>query len=119
MARRGLPLFEYGLVDAATVRAQRMGPACKDAPCPVPLALLEEYERFVAEFRKETVRCTLDNELDLGMWVCVAWLLLVIVMVYVVLPTHPQTQRTCRVARCLRPAASWAPCVNLDTHFHE
>lgn len=65
VSRRGLPLFEYGLVDAATVRAQRMGQH-GDAPCPVSLTLLEDYERFVAEFRKETVRCTLDNELDLG-----------------------------------------------------
>lgn len=59
-----MPLFEYGLVDAVTVRSQRTQPA---PGCPVPLSMLEEYEGFSNDYRKQVVSCTLDNELDLGM----------------------------------------------------
>lgn len=58
-----MPLFEYGLVDAATVRSQRTQPV---PGCPVPLAMLEEYDSYVNEYRKQVASCTLDNELDLG-----------------------------------------------------
>lgn len=98
--RRGMPLFEYGLVDAATVRSQRMQPV---PGCPVPLSLLEEYEGFINEYRKQVSSCTLDNELDLGTWCSDNdW------------PCHPP-QRTCRRARCWRRAAFWGRCGSLAT----
>lgn len=62
--RRGMPLFEYGLVDAVSVRSQRTQP---HPGCPVPLSMLENYERFTNGYRKQVASCTLDNELDLGM----------------------------------------------------
>ncbi|KAL4448032.1 hypothetical protein ABPG75_005251 [Micractinium tetrahymenae] len=51
--RRGLGLTEYGLVDAAAVKAQRLGGDESAAPCPVGLAQLDEYEAFLRAFRGE------------------------------------------------------------------
>ncbi|PSC76676.1 High mobility group [Micractinium conductrix] len=48
--RKGLGISEYGLVEAAAVKAQRLGGA---SDCPVPLAMLEEYEAFQRAFKRE------------------------------------------------------------------
>ncbi|EFN57358.1 hypothetical protein CHLNCDRAFT_142731 [Chlorella variabilis] len=51
--RQGLGFTEYGLVDAAAAKAQRLGAAPGAPACPVPLAMVEEYEAFKKDFRRE------------------------------------------------------------------
>ncbi|PRW59222.1 High mobility group [Chlorella sorokiniana] len=49
--RQGVGISEYGLVDAAAVRQQRLGGG--DGSCPVSLEMLAEYEEFHRTFKTE------------------------------------------------------------------
>lgn len=51
MARKGLPLTEYGIVCARTAKMQRL--SMGDASCPLPLALIDEFEAFTRRFRMD------------------------------------------------------------------
>lgn len=44
-------------VDAAAVKAQRLGGQAGAAPCPVSLAQLDDYEAFLRTFKKEVHAC--------------------------------------------------------------
>jgi hypothetical protein len=57
--RKGLDYTEYGLVDARAAKRQRLAPDAPDAaPCPVNLAMVEEYESFVKTFKRTFHHCT-------------------------------------------------------------
>lgn len=66
--RAGLGFAEFGLVDARAAKRQRAeaapGEGAKTAA--LPLALVDEYERFAAKFHSAVHDHTEDGELDLG-----------------------------------------------------
>lgn len=66
--RAGLGFAEFGLVDARAAKRQRAEAAPdEDAKQgPLPLALVDEYERFAAKFHAAVHDHTEDGELDLG-----------------------------------------------------
>lgn len=59
VSRQGLGFSEYGLVDAATAKAQRLGVAADAPPCPVSLEMVEEFERF-----KQGIKAELHDNTD-------------------------------------------------------
>ncbi|KAK2077019.1 hypothetical protein QBZ16_005247 [Prototheca wickerhamii] len=63
VARKGLPLTEYGIVCARTAKMQRL--SMGDASCPLPLALIDEFEAFTRRFRMDVHGAQDNNELDL------------------------------------------------------
>lgn len=64
--RRGMPLQEFGLVDAATARRKAGEGNGGAAGAVVPAALINEFEGSRKRFEKETTAHTLSRELDLG-----------------------------------------------------
>jgi len=72
VARRGLPLFEYGEVPIEAANLQlRAGQTPTNAdgtpakPCPLTLELLDEYDAFCKDFRHDVFDSSDGNELDL------------------------------------------------------
>lgn len=65
MKRQGTGFDDYGLVDARAVKRQRgNGGGANDGP--VSVALLEEYELFVSQFRTAVHDHSDGSSLDLG-----------------------------------------------------
>ena len=66
--RAGLGFAEFGLVDARAAKRQRTeaAPAEGSTHAPLPLTLVDEYERFAAKFHAAVHDHTEDGELDLG-----------------------------------------------------
>ncbi len=69
VARRGLPFHEYGEVSIEAANLQlRAGhaPSSSDAkPCPLTLELLNEYDAFCKDFRRDIFDSSEGNELVL------------------------------------------------------
>ena len=68
VARRGLPLYEYGEVpiEAANLQLRAGQTPSHDAkPCPLTLELLNEYDAFCKDFRRDRFDNTEGNELVL------------------------------------------------------
>ncbi len=69
VARRGLPLHEYGEVPIEAANLQlRAGQAPSNTtakPCPLTLELLNEYDAFCKDFRRDVFDSREGNELDL------------------------------------------------------
>jgi hypothetical protein len=68
VARRGLPLQEFGEVPVEAANLQlRAGQAPSDTakPCPLTLDLLNEYDAFCKDFRRDVFDNSDGNELDL------------------------------------------------------
>lgn len=72
VARHGLPLYEYGEVPIEAANLQlRAGQTPTNAdgaaakPCPLTLELLNEYDAFCKDFRRDVFDNSDGNELDL------------------------------------------------------
>ncbi|KAK9837344.1 hypothetical protein WJX81_007743 [Elliptochloris bilobata] len=64
--RAGLGFAEFGLVDARAAKRQRAeGAPAEGAAPPLPLTLVDEYERYTAKFHAAVHDHTEDGELDL------------------------------------------------------
>ncbi|KAL6777433.1 hypothetical protein ACKKBF_B21480 [Auxenochlorella protothecoides x Auxenochlorella symbiontica] len=65
VARKGLPLTDYGVVCSRTAKLQRMAESGTNTACPVSLSMVEDFEAFGKRFRMDVHGAQDDNELDL------------------------------------------------------